>query len=80
MIDRLVGLEPLAAIVGPGLPAAAVGFELPPDPGIVAFRDTPAGADDRLWLAIGTKERFGLGDLFRFGAIKRFVRAFHEAR
>jgi hypothetical protein len=33
-----------------------------------------------VWLAIGTKERFGLGDLFRFGAIKRFVRAFHEVR
>ena len=119
VIDRLAGLEPRAAIVGPGLPVADLGFDLPPGLGalvfapagqprefheeftgtsswiwleqeyvlpssgtwyVVAFSDATAGADDKLWLAIGTKERFGLGDLFRFGAIKRFVRAFHEVR
>ncbi len=47
---------------------------------VVAWSPAPASADDKLWLAIGTKERFGLGDLFRFGAIKRFVRTFHEVR
>jgi hypothetical protein len=119
VIDRLAGLEARAAVVGPGLPAADVGFDLPPGLGavvfapagrprefheeftgtsswiwleqeyvlpasgtwyVVAFSDNAASADDKLWLAIGTKERFGLGDLFRFGAIKRFVRAFHEVR
>jgi hypothetical protein len=119
VIDRLAGLEPRAAVVGPGLLGADVGFDLPPDLGVlvfapagrprefheeftgtsswiwleqeyvlpasgtwyvVAFSDTAAGVDDKLWLAIGTKERFGLGDLFRFGAIKRFVREFHEVR
>ena len=119
VIERLSGLEPLAAIVGPGLPATDLGFELPPGLGavvftpseqprefseeftgtsswiwleqeyvlpssgtwyLVAFSDTVVSADDKLWLAIGTKERFGLRDLFRFGSIKRFVRAFHEVR
>jgi hypothetical protein len=119
VIDRLAGLEPRAAVVGPGLPAVDVGFDLPPGADalvfapagrprefheeftgtsswiwleqeyvlpasgtwyVVAFSGTPASADDKLWLAIGTKERFGIGDLFRFGAIKRFVRAFHEVR
>jgi hypothetical protein len=47
---------------------------------VVAFSDTVMSEDDKLWLAIGTKERFGLGDLFRFGSIRRFVRAFHEVR
>ena len=47
---------------------------------VVAWSPAPVGADDKLWLAIGTKERFGLGDMIRLGAIKRFVRAFHEVR
>jgi len=55
------------------LPAAGTWY-------VVAWSDALVSAYDRLWLAIGTKERFGLGDLFRFGAIKRFVRAFHEVR
>jgi hypothetical protein len=119
VLDRLAGLEPRAAVVGPGLPAADLGFELPPELGavvfapsggprefheeftgtsswiwieqeyvlpssgtwyVVAFSDTPASEDDKLWLAIGTKERFGLGDILRLGSIKRFVRAFHEVR
>jgi hypothetical protein len=119
VIERLRGLEPRAAIAGPGLPAVELGFELPPGLGavvfaptgaprefheeftgtsswiwleqeyvlpssgtwyVVAFSDSAESADDRLWLAIGTKERFGLRDLFRFGSIRRFVRAFHEVR
>ena len=117
LLERLRGLRPCAAVVGPGLPAADLGFELPADYGavvletpqtprsfdepftgtsswiwiereyvlpssgtwyIVAFSDLPASNRDKLWLAIGTKERFGLGDLVRFGAIRRFVRKFHE--
>jgi len=119
VLDRLAGLEPRAAVVGPGLPAADLGFELPVDLGavvfsstgrprefheeftgtsswiwieqeyvlpssgtwyVVAFSDTPVSGDDKLWLAIGTKERFGLGDILRLGSIKRFVREFHEVR
>jgi hypothetical protein len=117
--ERLAGLEPRAAVVGPGLPAVDFGFDLPPGLGavvfepagrprefheeftgtsswiwieqeyvlpssgtwyVVAFSDIANSADDRLWLAIGTKERFGLRDLFRFRSIRRFVRAFHEVR
>jgi hypothetical protein len=119
VVERLRGLEPRAAIVGPGLPAVDLGFGLPPGLGavvfapagaprefheeftgtsswiwleqeyvlpssgtwfVVAFSDAVLGADDKLWLAIGTKERFGLGDILRLGSIKRFVRAFHEIR
>lgn len=119
LLERLAGLEPRAAVVGPGLPPADLGFELPPDTGalefppsggprefhehftgtsswiwieqdyelpstgrwyIVAFSDSAASQDDKLWLAIGTKERFGLGDILRLGSIKRFVREFHEVR
>jgi len=119
LLDRLAGLVPWAAVVGPELPSADLGFELPPELGavvfapsggprefheeftgtsswiwieqeyvlpssgtwyVVAFSDTPASEDDKLWLAIGTKERFGLGDILRLGSIKRFVRAFHEVR
>jgi hypothetical protein len=35
---------------------------------------------DKLWMAIGTKERFGLADIFRLGSIRRFVRGFHEVK
>ena len=119
VIERLRGLRPKAAIVGPGLPLTDIGFELPPDQGalvfeargeprefheeftgtsswivmeqeyvlpssgtwyVVAFSDVAASDNDKLWLAIGTKERFGLGDLFRLGSIRRFVRKFHEVR
>jgi hypothetical protein len=117
VIERLSGLRPQVAIVGPGLPAIESGFELPPGLGavvfspseeprtfhegvtgtdswiiieqeyvlpatgtwyLVAYADQAVSEADKLWLAIGTKERFGLKDLFRLGAIKRFVRAFHE--
>jgi hypothetical protein len=47
---------------------------------VVAFSDTPVTDSDKLWLAIGTKERFGLADLFRMGSIRRFVRGFHEVK
>jgi hypothetical protein len=119
LLERLRGLRPSAAVVGPGLPATDLGFDLPPDHGavvletpqsprsfdepftgtsswiwieqeytlpapgtwyVVAFSDLPASDRDKLWLAIGTKERFGLGDLVRFGAIRRFVRKFHEVQ
>jgi len=33
---------------------------------------------DKLWVAIGKREQFGLRDLFSFPAIIRDVRAFHE--
>jgi hypothetical protein len=50
----------------------------------VAYPASPAESRDRLenklWMAIGTKERFGLKDLFRLGTIKRFVRDFHEVK
>jgi len=119
LLERLAGLEPRAAVVGPGLPGADPGFELPPGTGaivfapsgeprefheestgtsswiwieqdyelpstgtwyVVAFSDAAVGEDDELWLAIGTKERFGFGDILRLGPTKPFVRAFHEAR
>ena len=47
---------------------------------VVAFSERDASDGDKLWLAIGTMERFDLCDLFRFGSIKRFVREFHEVR
>jgi hypothetical protein len=120
VLERLRGLVPRAAVVGPGLTTDDnLGIALPPGTGavvfesvgepryfdeeftgteswiwlereyvlpadgtwyVVAWSPTPVSADDKLWLAIGTKERFGLGDLFSFGAIKRFVRTFHEVR
>ncbi len=43
---------------------------------VVAF---PTGAQiDKLWVAIGTREQFGLRDLLSFPTIIRDVRAFHE--
>ncbi len=58
-----------------------------PEAGIyyfVAYPANPAESRDRLenklWMAIGTKERFGLKDLCKLGTIKRFVRDFHEVK
>jgi hypothetical protein len=47
---------------------------------LVAY--TPAGPrpGDKLWLSIGTKERFKLRDLFTFSRWKREIREFHELR
>ncbi|MFC2079162.1 hypothetical protein ACFLSZ_04200 [Candidatus Bipolaricaulota bacterium] len=38
----------------------------------------PTGPADKLWVAIGTREQFGFGDLLSFGSIIRQVRDFHE--
>jgi hypothetical protein len=45
---------------------------------LVAFQDAMPPVDGKLWMAIGVKERFGLGELFRFPSIIRHVRRFHE--
>jgi hypothetical protein len=37
VIERLRGLRPKAAVVGPGLPLANIGFELPADQGAIVF-------------------------------------------
>jgi hypothetical protein len=55
------------------LPAAGTWY-------VAAFSDRAVSDADKLWLAIGTRERFGLKDLLRFGSIRRFVRAFHEVK
>ena len=123
VIGRLAGFRPFSALVGPGLPTADLGFELPPGLGaqvfppeasphefhegvtgtnswivmeqtvtlpesgtyyFVGYPLDPAEAAgrqwDKLWMAIGTKERFGLKDIFRLGTIKRHVRDFHEVK
>jgi hypothetical protein len=119
VLEKLRGLRPRAAVVGPGLPLADTGFGLPPDQGavvfeaggtprefheeftgtsswivieqeyvlpstgtwyVVAFSDLAAIDNEKLWLAIGKKERFGIADLLRFGSIRRFVREFHEVK
>jgi len=43
---------------------------------VVAWAE-PATAD-KLWVAIGSRERFGLRDVFNMPTIRRDVRAFHE--
>jgi len=43
---------------------------------VVAF--PPGDQVDKLWVAIGTREQFGLRDLLSFPSIIRDVRAFHE--
>jgi hypothetical protein len=47
---------------------------------VVAYPDDATPPGDKLWMAIGTKERFGLADLLNLGKIKRFVRSFHEVQ
>jgi hypothetical protein len=47
---------------------------------VVAYPEESSPPGDKLWVAIGTKERFGLADLLSFGKIKRFVRSFHEVQ
>ncbi|MFC2077887.1 hypothetical protein ACFLTM_03685 [Candidatus Bipolaricaulota bacterium] len=50
-----------------------------PQPGVyyvVAW--APTEPADKLWVAIGTREQFGFGDLLSFGTIIRDVRDFHE--
>lgn len=38
----------------------------------------PSELADKLWVAIGTREQFGVSDLLSFPSIVRDVRAFHE--
>ena len=45
---------------------------------LVAFSDEPLPENAKLWVAIGTKERFGLKELFGLGRIRKDVREFHE--
>jgi len=50
-----------------------------PEPGVyyvVAW--APTEPADKLWIAIGTREQFGFGDLLSFGTIIQQVRDFHE--
>lgn len=44
----------------------------------VAYPSAKASENDKLWMVVGTKERFGLKELFSLGKIKKAVRAFHE--
>jgi hypothetical protein len=46
----------------------------------VAYPRTVTAYDDKLWMVIGAKERFGLKELFSFSKIMRFVRGFHEVK
>jgi hypothetical protein len=47
---------------------------------LVAFQAPGTERDGKLFLTIGTKERFPLRDVFGFFRIRRFVREFHELR
>jgi hypothetical protein len=52
-----------------------------PDDGrwyLLAFADDAIPAHDKLWLAIGTREAFGLADILSLFSVRRFVRDFHE--
>jgi hypothetical protein len=46
----------------------------------VAYPRTITAYDDKLWMVIGTKERFGLKELLSFSKIMKFVRGFHEMK
>ena len=43
---------------------------------VVAFDPKKAGG--KLWISVGQKERFGLGDLLNIGQTIKLVRSFHE--
>ena len=45
---------------------------------LLAFADDAIPSYDKLWLAIGTREAFGLSDILGFFSVRRFVREFHE--
>jgi hypothetical protein len=47
---------------------------------LVAYTPGSPSAGDKLWLSMGTKERFKLRDLFTFRRWKREIRRFHEIR
>ena len=45
---------------------------------LLAFADDAIPSYDKLWLAIGTREAFGLADILSLFSVRRFVRDFHE--
>jgi len=45
---------------------------------LVAFTPRDPQPGDRLWMSVGTKERFKLWDLFTFRRWRRNIRGFHE--
>jgi hypothetical protein len=45
---------------------------------LLAFADDANPAYDKLWLAIGTRESFGIADILGFFSVRRFGRDFHE--
>ena len=45
---------------------------------VVAYVDEPLPSDPKLWVSIGTEERFSLADVLRLGKTRREVREFHE--
>jgi hypothetical protein len=47
---------------------------------LVAFQPGAELVSGKLWLAIGTKEKFTLAEIFGLGKVKKFVRQFHEVR
>jgi hypothetical protein len=47
---------------------------------LVAYTPADPKPGDKLWLTMGTKERFKLRDLFTFRRWKREIREFHELR
>ncbi|UCG00049.1 MAG: hypothetical protein JSV89_11030 [Spirochaetaceae bacterium] len=47
---------------------------------LVAFTPNDPKPGDKLWLAMGTKERFKLRDFFVFRRWKREIQTFHETR
>jgi hypothetical protein len=47
---------------------------------LVAYTPTDPKPGDKLWLTVGTKERFKLRDLFTLRRWKRDIREFHELR
>mgnify|MGYP001071401678 CR=1 FL=1 len=44
----------------------------------VAYAPGRPSPGDKLWMSMGTKERFKLRDLFTFRRWKREIRRFHE--
>jgi hypothetical protein len=45
---------------------------------LVAYTPADPKPGDKLWLAVGTKERFKFRDLFTFRCWKKEIRDFHE--
>ena len=116
VIERLADYRPSLAVLGPGLPAIDLPFEMPSGVGGIIF-DTageeprffhepftgtdswillegavelpeegthyivawpPSEVVDKLWVAIGVREQFGLSDVLSLPAIIDDVREFHE--